>query len=101
MKRISFLTLSAGALLSCALGFSACALGGMPIAKSAPDNNPSYKVEYLFEHDGCKVYRFMDMGNYIYFTNCQGDVTSIENDSVRHVNKIRKEQVKIRREPIK
>lgn len=101
MKRISFLTLSAGALLSCALGFSACALGGMPIAKSAPDNNPSYKVEYLFEHDGCKVYRFMDMGNYIYFTNCQGDVTSIENDSVRHVNKIRREPVKIRREPIK
>lgn len=100
MKRISFLTLSAGALLSCALGFSACGLAGTPIAKSASDNNPTYKVEYLFEHDGCKVYRFMDMGNYIYFTNCQGDVTSIENDSVRHVNKIRREQVKIRREPI-
>lgn len=100
MERISFLTLSASALISCILGLSSCGLGGKPIAKSASDNNPSYKVEYLFEHEGCKVYRFMDMGNYIYFTNCQGDVTSIENDSVRHVNKIRRESAKIPKEPI-
>ena len=37
-------------------------------------------VSYLFEHDGCKVYRFYDKGNYVYFTT-RGDVTSITNDS--------------------
>ena len=100
MRRISFFIFSIGALLSYIVGFTACGLAGTPIAKSAPENNPSYKVEYLFEHDGCKVYRFMDMGNYIYFTNCEGDVTSIENDSVRIVNKIRRQPVKIHREPI-
>lgn len=45
------------------------------------DNNETYNVEYLFEHDGCKVYRFSDNGNYVYFTNCKGDVTSFVNDS--------------------
>lgn len=100
MKRISFFAISTGLLLSCIIGFSACGISGKPIAKSTPGNNSTYRVEYLFEHDGCKVYRFMDMGHYIYFTNCQGDVTSIENDSVRTVNKIRREPVKIHREPI-
>ena len=100
MRRISFFIFLASALLSYIIGFTACGLTGRPIAKSAPENNPSYKVEYLFEHDGCKVYRFMDMGNYVYFTNCQGDVTSIENDSVRIVNKVRKHPVKIDRIPI-
>lgn len=52
-----------------------------PVAKQVPGNNDTYKVDYLFEHDGCKVYRFRDMGNYVYFTNCSGDVTAIRNDS--------------------
>lgn len=61
-----------------------------PISKLPPDNNKTYKLEYLFEHDGCKVYRFRDHGHYVYFTNCKSDVTSIENDSteVRVVNMI-------------
>jgi hypothetical protein len=46
-----------------------------------PENNESYRVSYLFEHDGCKVYRFRDRGNWVYFTNCLGDVTSIQSDS--------------------
>lgn len=52
-----------------------------PIAEQIPQNNKTYKIEYLFEHEGCKVYRFHDMGNWIYFTNCGGDVTAISNDS--------------------
>lgn len=62
----------------------------IPISKAAAANNSSYEVEYLFEHEGCKVYRFLDAGNYVYFTNCQGTVTSIENDSThtRIVNQI-------------
>jgi len=54
---------------------------GRPVAKQIPQNNDTYKVDYLFEHDGCKVYRFYDMGNYVYFTNCSGEVTSISSDS--------------------
>ncbi|NLJ01061.1 MAG: DUF4884 domain-containing protein [Bacteroidales bacterium] len=63
------------------VGFlSACSLS-TPIVREAPQNNETYKVDYLFEHDGCKVYRFYDMGNWVYFTNCQGNVTAIKNDS--------------------
>lgn len=47
-------------------------------------NNSIYRISfyppYLFEHDGVKVYRFYDMGNYVYFTT-KGEVTSINNDS--------------------
>ncbi len=69
-------------LLTSFLGviLSSCAIQ-QPIEKTKPENNRSYDVEYLFEHDGCKVYRFMDNGRYVYFTNCNGNVTSIENDS--------------------
>nr|WP_231496802.1 DUF4884 domain-containing protein [Prevotella sp. 10(H)] len=57
---------------------------GRPIARKAPDNNATYRVDYLFEHEGCKVYRFQDMGEYIYFTNCSGSLTTITNDSTRY-----------------
>lgn len=64
-------------LISCSIG--------QPISKGAPYNNESYQVEYLFEHDGCKVYRFYDRGNYVYFTNCRSDVTAISTDSTETV----------------
>jgi hypothetical protein len=47
-----------------------------PVSRTIPENNPSYEVDFLFEHDGCKVYRFYDRGNYVYFTNCCGDVNT-------------------------
>lgn len=31
--------------------------------------NKAFKVDYLFEHDGVKVYRFYDNGHARYFTN--------------------------------
>lgn len=55
--------------------------GGVPLVSSEADNNETYSVQYLFEHEGCKVYRFKDKGEYIYFTNCQGSVTSATSDS--------------------
>lgn len=61
---------------------SAC-YSGQPVAKQTPDNNQTYKVDYLFEHDGCKVYRFHDKGNWVYFTNCGQDVTAIKKDSTK------------------
>ena len=52
--------------------FAACTQR-QPIYSKPTVNNRDYRVEYLFEHDGCKVYRFQDMGHWIYFTNCQGE----------------------------
>jgi len=33
--------------------------------------NPGIQVDLLFEHDGCRVYRFLD-GTYHYFARCGG-----------------------------
>jgi hypothetical protein len=64
---------------------------GTPVASFTPENNKTYYVHYLFEHDGCKVYRFQDYRNEVYFTNCTGDVTSIQKDSteVRVINTVK------------
>lgn len=77
------------------LGFVSC-VSNEPITSSVPVNNQTYQVDYLFEHEGCKVYRFQDRGNYVYFTNCTGDVTSIIKDSteVRVINQIRVQPAK-------
>ena len=78
MRRASlYNTFSASLLLVCNACLSSC-VSQIPLTKEKPVNNSTYQVEYLFEHEGCKVYRFMDMGHYIYFTNCKGDVTSID-----------------------
>lgn len=47
-----------------------------PIAREIPKNNPTYEVQYLFEHDGCRVYRFQDGATWVYFTNCRGETAS-------------------------
>jgi len=75
MKTLIKITLSASFII-----LSSC-YTGRPVAKQVPNNNTTYNVDYLFEHEGCKVYRFYDRGNYVYFTNCKGDVTAISNDS--------------------
>jgi hypothetical protein len=63
----------------------------MPLTTQPSENNDSYRVSYLFEHDGCKVYRFYDRGNYVYFTNCNGE-TIAKKDSlqIRNSTKILK-----------
>jgi len=33
----------------------------------------NFDLEYLFEKDGCKVYRFYD-GEYVYWANCAGKI---------------------------
>jgi hypothetical protein len=37
--------------------------------------NVDYKVAFLFEHEGCRVYRFTDSYTGRYFTNCSGSTT--------------------------
>lgn len=38
--------------------------------------NGDFKVEFLFEQDGCKVYRFKDGTRYVYWVNQTGKVNS-------------------------
>jgi hypothetical protein len=51
-----------------------CACAKDPIRTNST-NNPDIAVSLLFEHDGCKVYRFVDEGTYRYFTNCKGSTS--------------------------
>ena len=69
--------------------FSCSCFSGKPIVTEEPKNNVTYTVDYLFEHDGCKVYRFYDRGEYIYFTNCNGE-TIRKTDSTAIRNSIRR-----------
>jgi len=57
---------------------------GRPLVQAPAANNQTYRVDYLFEHDGCKVYRFYDQGNFVYFTNRSGSVTAIQKDSTEN-----------------
>jgi hypothetical protein len=77
MKTLTFLFTVVSIFI---IGLSSCA---GPIYSKPAENNQGYTVDYLFEHDGCKVYRFRDNGSYVYFTNCTGNVTSIARDSTR------------------
>lgn len=38
-------------------------------------NNSEINIELLFEHDGCKVYRFYDAGYRQYFVKCDSSST--------------------------
>jgi hypothetical protein len=67
---------------------SGCATS-VPLETKESENNQTYKVDYLFEHEGCKVYRFYDRGNYVYFTNCQGEAIATT-DSTETRNRIRR-----------
>ncbi|MBK3515853.1 DUF4884 domain-containing protein [Carboxylicivirga marina] len=76
-------------LISCmAVGLYSCTIQ-QPISYSPSENNAGYNVSYLFEHDGCKVYRFYDKGTYVYFTNVNSDVTIVPNDSTVITNSVR------------
>ena len=70
----------------CLFAFSSC-FTQVPLYSQKPKDNGTYSVDYLFEYEGCKVYRFFDNGNYVYFTSCSGDVTSFSNDSLKTVIK--------------
>jgi hypothetical protein len=38
--------------------------------------NGNFTVEFLFEQNGCKMYRFKDGGRYVYWSDCQGKAQS-------------------------
>jgi len=47
-------------------------------------------IEFLFEHNGCKMYRFYDSGKYVYWSDCQGKVQSdyTTRSGIHHVESI-------------
>jgi len=49
-------------LFFCITGLASC-YAGIPLKSGKSENNQTYEVSYLFEHDGVKVYRFLDLGN--------------------------------------
>ena len=55
------------AILALCLLLSAC--GKDPVSRSGTDN-AEVQVDLLFTHDGCKVYRFSDVGYYRYYAVC-------------------------------
>lgn len=85
MKTITLLA----SILTSVLILQSCRLT-RPVSSHIPENNQNYVVDFLFEHDGCRVYRFYDRGNYVYFTNCFGDINSVVNDStvIRTITKV-------------
>lgn len=49
---------------------------GVDPVRTEKTNNPSASVDFLFEHDGCRVYRFEDAWRYHYFSDCRGSIDS-------------------------
>lgn len=49
-------------------------------------NNAEYKLELLFENEGCKVYRFSDGGTR-YYTDCSGSVSWKERHGKHTIDK--------------
>ena len=65
--------------------FAACGVAKYPVKTDAAENNAAYTVDYLFEYEGVKIYRFYDRSNYVYFTKPSSTVTAITADSTKHV----------------
>ena len=53
-------------LFFCITGLASC-YAGIPLKSGKSENNQTYEVSYLFEHDGVKVYRFLDLGKLCVF----------------------------------
>ena len=77
MKRIilAFVTIAIVSVMA-----TSCSIW-RPIHKRAAHNNNPYNVSFLFEHEGCKVYRFTDDSKSVYFTNCSGNTSTPKSDS--------------------
>jgi len=71
-------------ILFCLL-LSSCARE--PISVSSSDN-PEFKVSFLFEKDGIKVYRFYDAGRFIYYTDARGHTEWKEGDKTEYKNRV-------------
>lgn len=58
--------------------FTGCMKDGQ---EKVSTSNSNFELELLFEKDGCKVYRFSDGGHAVYWTNCDGRIESVYQQS--------------------
>ena len=54
------------------LVLSSCAKDGVSVQGVAVPSGADFEVSFLFEVDGCKVYRFRDAGHFRYFSTGNG-----------------------------
>lgn len=78
MKKVFIYSLAIAA--TCMI-FQNCVAPQQPVSTKTAINNKDYNVSFLFEHDGCKVYRFTDGGENIYFTSCNGETSKVQTDT--------------------
>jgi hypothetical protein len=69
-------------MLAPALTLTGC-LG--PALQEHATNNGAFEVEYLFSHDGCRVYRFRDSGAH-YFVRCDGPGPAVHSSTTQKVS---------------
>lgn len=62
------------AVLVCVV-LAGCAKAGQPVDVQGAVAGTDYEVAFLFERDGCRVYRFKDERSH-YFTTCGEAVTT-------------------------
>lgn len=79
------------AVLIIGLLLSSCVRGPQQVYSTT---NRNYTLDLLFEHEGCKVYRFKDGERFVYWTDCRGKLETAYQDS----NKYRSEPVTIQNE---
>lgn len=70
MKKFTFVLVMAFSLI-----LSSCRQAGTPTQTDGAKQD--FDVQFLFEADGVKVYRFWDAGEYIYFTNANGKTSYV------------------------
>lgn len=69
-------------------GFVALALAGClkdPIKTEQKENG--FSIDFLFEHEGIKMYRFRDGGTSYYFTNSGQVITDGGIQTTHHIHK--------------
>jgi hypothetical protein len=53
----------------------------------------NFKNEFLFEVDGCKMYRFEDGSRFIYWSDCRGKVNYDYTTGGKHKTQVRGETI--------
>jgi hypothetical protein len=74
-----------------AIIFGACS--NDPMSKERLGKDDVFEVEYLFDKDGVKVYRFEDGGRYHYFTT-KGETISTQQNSSGKTTTYHEENIK-------
>lgn len=55
--------------------FAVVLVGCFKEPESIVEAGKDFKVQELFTHKGCTLYRFADGGGYIYYSDCRGNTS--------------------------